>query len=238
VVAAGFGIETAPLGSTSHSYWRNESIAQPILDGSVRRYAISGYGDGALVDLCRLAVERFRQDRILDELFGERIEVVEKGISEDLAALGAPSNWYSVLADLEKTHLAGAINKIRHRLRGDTNIVMHLGGKDDANSTIEDAFSGKASFANRMMFYLLFRCGAFTPVFSDFAAWQEKYSIENDHVIWRHGANADSHVAGLFADPDSAANSIQSFKGSRLPQRPDRYYPFGFFPPEFQGRRI
>ena len=65
VLAVGFGLELrAPF-----SYWRNETLGQPELNIGKRTYLVSGHGDGALVDLFRIRVSRFRQDRILVELF-------------------------------------------------------------------------------------------------------------------------------------------------------------------------
>jgi hypothetical protein len=78
VLATGFGLETLTQPYSIESYWRNEQLGQPFLDGSQRRYLISGFGDGALVDLCRLTIERFRQDSIVYELFPSNLEQVER----------------------------------------------------------------------------------------------------------------------------------------------------------------
>jgi hypothetical protein len=69
ILTSGFGLEGAPPGLPDVSYWRNEARGQPNLDGRLETFVVSGYGDGAIVDLCRLTIERFRQDKLLDELF-------------------------------------------------------------------------------------------------------------------------------------------------------------------------
>lgn len=56
ILAAGFGNDAVSL---TPSYWRNERLAQPHLAGHVDSYVVSGYGDGGLIDLCRLTIERF-----------------------------------------------------------------------------------------------------------------------------------------------------------------------------------
>jgi len=38
------------------AWFNNEQLGQPPLDGGQHRYLISGFGDGALVDLCRLTI--------------------------------------------------------------------------------------------------------------------------------------------------------------------------------------
>ena len=88
VLAAGFGWERINSFNTA-SYWRNEQLAQPNLTVDRTRYLVSGSGDGALVDVCRLTIERFRQDTILYELFGKKLEATEEQLRKDLASLSA-----------------------------------------------------------------------------------------------------------------------------------------------------
>lgn len=64
VLTVGFGLEQG--GQTS--YWRNETFAQPQIGQARMTYIVSGAGDGAMIDLFRLRIAQFRQDRILTEL--------------------------------------------------------------------------------------------------------------------------------------------------------------------------
>jgi hypothetical protein len=82
--------ETTLPGYRMESYWRNEQLGQPPLDGAQRRYLISG--DGALVDLCRLTIERFRQDTIVYELFGNDLEEVESRFADAMHLLRREAN--------------------------------------------------------------------------------------------------------------------------------------------------
>lgn len=85
ILAVGFGLE--PRAHGQDSYWTEDD-----LDGGFRkpprrpRWLLSGSGDGALTDLMRLCVHRFRQDEMLN-LFvtAQGIE----GLKRDLRALQA-----------------------------------------------------------------------------------------------------------------------------------------------------
>jgi hypothetical protein len=80
VLAVGFGLE--PDGEGRRSYWEEDGI-----DGSFRKPAqpqkwlVSGYGDGALTDLMRLCIHRFRHAEVRD-LFSR--STYTNGIIEDL----------------------------------------------------------------------------------------------------------------------------------------------------------
>jgi FAD dependent oxidoreductase len=65
ILAVGFGLER----DSALSYWRNETLGQPSLDQPRCTYLVSGQGDGAMIDLLRLRISQYRQDRILEELF-------------------------------------------------------------------------------------------------------------------------------------------------------------------------
>lgn len=71
VLTSGFGLEGAPPGLPDVSYWRNEARGQPHLDGHLERFVVSGYGDGAIVDLCRLSAPRRRWVSLSDRQAGQ-----------------------------------------------------------------------------------------------------------------------------------------------------------------------
>src|SRR5690606_13399006 len=78
VLASGFGTEVALPDGVTPSYWRNDTLGQPALNGAKQTYLVSGFGDGAIVDLCRLTIERFRQGRILNDIWGPDVHKVEE----------------------------------------------------------------------------------------------------------------------------------------------------------------
>jgi hypothetical protein len=75
-------------------------MGQPSLDQPRRTYLVSGQGDGAMIDLLRLRVSQYRQDRILDELF--------RGKDGLLQAITRVHDEYST--DIHKT---GLFNPLR-----------------------------------------------------------------------------------------------------------------------------
>jgi len=71
ILGIGYGLERD--GATS--YWRNEILGQPALDRPKQTFLVSGQGDGAFIDLLRLRISQYRQDRILDELFSRKAQL-------------------------------------------------------------------------------------------------------------------------------------------------------------------
>ncbi|EPX57567.1 hypothetical protein D187_004916 [Cystobacter fuscus DSM 2262] len=67
VLAVGFGLEREKQGLDWQSYWRDDHLHQEVLDGR-RRHLISGCGDGGLVDLLRVKLNRFQHETVVDEL--------------------------------------------------------------------------------------------------------------------------------------------------------------------------
>src|SRR5262249_23263490 len=125
IVAAGFGTEEQFGKSATPSYWRNESFGQPILDGKSHTYAISGYGDGALIDLARLTIDRFRQERIIEELFGHD-SAADRGLALRIDALAPTDSFLPLLQDLERPLLGNMIDSIRRRVRTDVKVAVYL----------------------------------------------------------------------------------------------------------------
>jgi hypothetical protein len=228
VLATGFGVEDLAGDSATPSYWRNESYGQPILDGMSHVYGISGYGDGALIDLARLTIDRYRQDRIITELFGDD-ESVDRKIADEINRMGVGDNIHDLLYDLESTHFAGKVDLIRSRLRTDTRVGIYLGGKDNKNKSFRDVFTGKVSFVNRLLFYCLFRSGAFVPIFDDLEKWASSNGVANERRIIRHGTNAEEHVSKIFSESTSLKAGIAGLIQSQA-QRPDPIYPLNSFP--------
>ena len=190
VIAVGFGLElNAPF-----SYWRNETLGQPELGLGKRTYLVSGYGDGALIDLFRIRISQFRQDRILVDLFDERPKL-RNALQELKHNLDSNANKAANLYD-EFEQLAGSHPKdfedllklLRRRLRADTTAVLRMSKDIDR---FEKVFSGPASFQNRFLLFLLYRAGGVIPsVHKDTDEICMEYGIdEKNNVICRHGTN-------------------------------------------------
>jgi hypothetical protein len=127
---------------------------------------ISGFGDGALVDPCRLTIERFRQDTIVYELFEEDLESVESHFGEALRFAGPDQNVFDFLVDNDNTRLRMARERLVNRIRKDTRVSLHLLGRDKEVTRFPHIFGRHSSFLHCLIAYLLYRCGAFDLDFS------------------------------------------------------------------------
>jgi hypothetical protein len=85
----------------------------------VRNYVVSGYGDGALVDLCRLTIERFRQDTILYELFGPELDWFEESMRARLQGVDPSSNLFPHFVEMDDELLAQPRAALAARIRKD-----------------------------------------------------------------------------------------------------------------------
>ncbi|MDF1501324.1 hypothetical protein PYV61_00160 [Roseisolibacter sp. H3M3-2] len=216
IVATGFGLESYPAQFRTPSYWRNDTLAQPRLDGSVQTYVVSGYGDGALVDLCRLTIERFRQDRILYELFGHNPEPIEEMLGPAAAKALAGENVFDLLRAMEDSVLKGARDELRKRIRKDTRVFLHIrGGGKPGNTSLPDVFGDTSSFANRLLLFLLYRCGAFIPRFDELQSIVDDHSLPSANVICRYGPSAMAHLATVFTDEAAFADRFREMKELR-----------------------
>jgi hypothetical protein len=204
VVAVGFGKEVSTADGTP-AYWENDDYGEPILDGSRRPCLLSGYGDGALVDLCRLTIERFRQDRIVYDLFGVKLEEVEVALRREIHSR-VGGNLHDVFLDVEKKLLDGALKHLSTRIRKDTKVVLHLAGGEEKNKELRDAFNSSSSVLNRLLLYMLFRCGAFVPNFKSLTKVRKQLSSSS--VILRHGPEPLDHLYDLFVDLENVKKRL------------------------------
>jgi hypothetical protein len=200
ILAAGFGSELAIKKYPTAPYWRNEQIAQPALQGGQTRYVVSGYGDGALVDLCRLTIERFRQDTIVYELFGSNPEKIEAELAERLNVFGPTRNLYEFLLEIESDLLSAPREQLSRRLRKDTAVVLNLRGKNGNVKSFSTIFGPTSSFLNRLLTLLLYRCGAFSVSFLDLDTCVSDHRAAPSNVLCRHGVKALDHIRSILVD--------------------------------------
>ncbi|WP_457489213.1 FAD/NAD(P)-binding protein, partial [Tardiphaga sp. P5_C10] len=158
VLAVGFGVEAG-----TSSYWRNETLAQPSLFHPRRSYIVSGQGDGAMIDVLRLCISQYRQDRILEELFAGKIALVEhlKKLETEHQSAGH-RDLFEDFEHLSSTFVAdfeNLLTQLRNRLRRDTAVILHL--LVEKFSELFRPQTAKISFQNKLLIYLLYRCGGF-----------------------------------------------------------------------------
>jgi hypothetical protein len=229
VLATGFGTETTVPGYQKESYWRNEQLAQPPLDGGQHRYLISGFGDGASVDLCRLTIERFRQDTIVYELFGENLEGNEYHFGRALDDIGVDANVFDLLCVNDDTRLRIPRERLANRIRKDTQVTLHLLGRHKDVTKFQHIFGRRSSFLHRVITYLLYRCDAFDLDFSELSAAVDRHDIDPSNVLCRYGADTTGHLKSLFVDPDTVTPRFTEMK-KRQVQKPNRFWIPGTFP--------
>lgn len=235
VIATGFGLEEgAEEMEGVNSYWRNDRLGQPQLSGDKATYLVSGFGDGALVDLCRLTIERFRQDTILYELFEHDLEQIEKQLRASLGDdFGRTSkNVYETIESLPNPFpqiMEKARRNLLIRLRKDTFVVLHAGGKEGNTVSLKTLFGPHSSFLNRTLLYLLYKCGGFVLSLGrlDEAVRDSKVSEKN--IIKRHGADSLRAICTLFNDQSFIEPKLREMKESGQ-QAARRHWPLGSFP--------
>ncbi|MDH6291832.1 FAD-dependent oxidoreductase [Rhodococcus opacus] len=199
ILAVGFGLES---GSRT-SYWRNETLAQPHLGQARSTYIVSGSGDGAMIDVFRLRISHFRQDRILAELFAGHNALLGRLRSIHDSAPGG-TGFEELRTVWEEADLADSANgvqdRLRDRLRQDTTVLLRVRNPSFANLFVDK----RVSFQNRLLAYLLYRCGAFTPVTADgdadLSRLAEEHGVPEDRIIIRHGTEKKAGLTDVLAD--------------------------------------
>ena len=214
IVAVGFGIEP----KAQFPYWRNETFGQPRLDLGTRTYLVSGHGDGALVDLFRIRIARFRQDRILVDLF-EGNPTLFKQLSEIKAKYDkTPNDPDRVFDDFEALAVNSSsgfeqlLAALRMRLRTDTAAILQLSRGTDS---FRQVFRSPASFQNRFLLFALYRAGGLVPTRErNRQKICKEYGIKDTDVICRHGINAAKGVEDVLDKEllDICTNDIEKLK--------------------------
>ena len=194
ILAVGFGLEP----TARFSYWRNEQLGQPELVPGRRTYLVSGQGDGALIDLFRIRIARFRQDRILFDLFADNTKLV-KALRELKRGLASPPmSSKQLYAEFERIALNPAFGfkkllaNLQMRLRTDTAVVLQMSPRVDAFKNI---FKTSASFQNRFLLFALYKAGGLIPTTQkEEKLICDQYGIAKHDIVKRYGPKRRSAV--------------------------------------------
>lgn len=230
IMCAGFGLERFPDGLANPSYWRNDNLGQPILDGTRRTVLISGIGDGGLVDLFRVTIERFRQDTILDEIFQNDLSAVEMALALVVASGPAIGLWPALTGNLSlQPSLERAEARLRHRIRKDTIAILHAGGANGKRQRVAELFDPHSSVLNRVLLYLLYRSGAFRLAFGTLDEALKAHPLPSHDVVCRHGTDAEGNVLAMFTNSSKVKRRVKAM-ATALGQSSERLWPLGSFP--------
>jgi hypothetical protein len=156
VFAVGFGVEDGIGNYRGHSYWENDSFHQLKPNHprhSTRTWLVSGRGDGGLIDLQRLTIENFRQGRVVEELFHEQEELVQKlRLLKEKKPGNLAADLKAIESDFKKVD-----ERLRDRKRRDTEVVLNA-----TPEQFEEALNqARASFLNRVIVHRLFEIHGF-----------------------------------------------------------------------------
>ena len=203
ILSVGFGLEI----NNPASYWRNETHGQPSLDQPRRTYLLSGQGDGAMIDLLRLRISQYRQDRILQELFQGRPELVVrlKALRVEFRTDESGFPFFQRFEALAQEggraadELKAVLGDLARRLRRDTEVILQL--KVRSVAELLGAWTSRTSFQNALLVYLLYRCGGFTPTTEDEASVVRRFAIAPGDVVRRHGTRRLEQLERLLSPP-------------------------------------
>lgn len=229
ILAVGFGLEVQHRKFPPNSYWRNETHGQPILNGIQQSYVVSGFGDGALIDLCRLTIERYRQDTVLNDIFGAELEIIEDYFRENWTSKTPKENVFSFFTSIQADVLAKGINSLSQRIRKDTRVLLHLSGRDGKVKSFPTIFGASSSFLNRMLLFMLYRCGAFHISFSNLEVAARQHGAISLNVLCRHGVNVMRHLQDIIVDFDTVEERLKAMQRHSGQEATELWEP-GFFP--------
>ena len=203
VLAVGFG----PEKMEASSYWRNETLGQPSLTHSRATYLVSGQGDGAMIDLLRLRISQYRQDRILEELFHDKQSLLRelrrlRADVENENVAGRLFDRFEALRSVStetQPEWDRLLVELRQRLRRDTEVVLHLKPEVRNIANLFDLSKRRMSFQNAFLVFLLYRCGGFAPSIEHERPLCERLGIRPEHIVRRHGPNRRFQFTKLLA---------------------------------------
>lgn len=201
VFATGFGLET----NSRDSYWRNESLGQIGLDGIQRRFLVSGFGDGAIIDIMRLTIKNFRPDRILSDVKFVNLEkiIINRKWSSFV-------NEFDSILSSNKSEASREIHNLikyfKQRQRDDTYVVLHCLGSNGFRKALDDS---PAALINKFFVYALYKMGGFQYAESDRPDDESnvavRYAVPPENIIRRYGADRKAVLNELLPDLKSTS---------------------------------
>jgi hypothetical protein len=184
-----------------------------------------------MIDLLRLRVSSYRQDRILDALFSDKSVLFHT--LKDLYKKQRSKRPPNLFAELEGLYgsatpsgseLRRAADDLRSRLRRDTEVMLHTRQRSFAA-----LFGRGTSFQNRLLVYLLFKCGGFVPTSACAKDIVAQYSIARDCIVTRHGTLREDQFRRLLSSKlarefDRSLRSPRKLSLTDEPRWPDGYF--------------
>jgi hypothetical protein len=127
VLALGYGVEAHTFNETP-SYWRNDDFSQPTIGtSSHRRFLVSGTGDGGLIEVLRLTLDKFQhQAFIQDIMYDDALLALGQTLKDALSASQQPEQvWRNFLKESLSTAQQSILTKFRTFYREDTQVILN-----------------------------------------------------------------------------------------------------------------
>ena len=212
VIATGFGREAEVTGIESPRYWALDDLDQDLNSAAtVKQYLVSGTGDGAIIDLVRVATRSFD----LNALCAPRSILMDGDFMAEIARIeeAAPSTKLEASAYFDAAYEnLGLPKELARTLRNRSQVVATLNvGLDGV------LWNPNAQSINRILLHALNHLGRFDLILGDLVSGERMangntkvcFNTENGHefyefnkAIVRHGP---VHNAGGLAKPTSIA---------------------------------
>ena len=158
ILALGLGVERSfgslPLGS----YWLDDTIRQPVVDGRPARHLVSGLGEGGVIDAMTLALSDFSHGQLADAIDAvdgmaavhAALLAIERDV--DLEAADTARANRELTAAYRALVVPPAVDDwLRAHRRNDTAVTL--------NGPERDAISPKADLLNRFVMSRLLQTG-------------------------------------------------------------------------------
>ena len=136
--------------------------------------------------------------------------------------------YFGLLAAVEKELLGPAKLALSNRIRKDTRVTLHLRGKDNNIKAFPQIFGPSSSFLNRLLTFLLYRCGAFAIDFSKLSNVVDRHQVPPENVLCRYGAHTIEHFLALFVRPAAVSSRLKNMKKSKIRHHAPSGYPARF----------
>ena len=159
-----------------------------------------------MIDLLRLRVSQFRQDRILDEIFSEKPNLLGalRALYVRFSSTDPPADMF---AEFEKLHglsddigveFKKTCDELRQRMRRDTEVILHV--RKPIFGKIFDPLAVKSSFQNKLLVYILYKCGGFIPTAERQKRIIHEHAIPRECQVRRHGTKRKSQFKRVLSE--------------------------------------
>ncbi len=182
-----------------------------------------GYGDGALVDLCRgLELSDFARDTILYEIFDDSLEQAESVLRKELTGKQG-CNLFDYFKSLDGNLLQPCHDRLAARLRKDTEAALYVGGREQKDRPIEEIFGQTSSRLNRSFDLPPVAGRGFHTEVRSLPISLRCISLHNDHVVCRHGPDTRALLKRVISDYESISPRLDAIEKKQA-QTPSRLW--------------